>query len=328
MPGLAVEDAEESRCDSDVCKAIECLQARGMARILVTGAGGFIGRHLVGSVPATFPEDEVIAVYHRPPGAQLPPGPVLNLVDEADWLSLEGPFDIVFHAAAQIPRPGVLGSPIERFRGNERMAEHLLEATRRWRTRRLVFASSISVYPMGAAEVLRESLPPRPLEPYGTGKLVSEHVLNLACATDTEVVSLRFSSVYGPGMTLDSVITAFARRCQAGQTLLLFDGGKRQQDFVYVGDAVSAMLLAARHGASGVYNVGSGVATTMAELASIFTALPGWDSAVEFDRNAVERAPSVRLDITRAAEQLGYAPQVGLKDGLVEFQRAFVAGRS
>src|SRR5262249_36989077 len=150
-------------------------------------------------------------------------------------------------------------------------------ACQHWRPSRVVYVSSISVYPMGAAPVLHEDLVPKPNTHYGAAKLAGEHLMALAASTQTAVMSLRASSLYGPGQAAGTVLPLFIENAAAGRPIQLVAAGARTQDFLHVADAARGIVDAAASQATGVYNLASGVATSMVELARIVTALPGWN---------------------------------------------------
>src|SRR5262249_12803103 len=174
------------------------------ARVLVTGARGFLGRQVVAELLRRCKGTEIVAVSRRLPASNDHPGPTLDLCTAAAWRELGGRFDWVLHLAAQIPSPA--GSPDEGlYQANVLLSQNLLEACRDWRPSRLVYVSSIAAYPPGAAPVLHEGLIPNPNTRYGAAKLAGEHLAALAASSETAVVSLRASSLYGPGQPGGSV---------------------------------------------------------------------------------------------------------------------------
>ncbi|KAA0676210.1 NAD(P)-dependent oxidoreductase [Roseomonas genomospecies 6] len=289
-------------------------------RILVTGAGGFLGRAVLRLARTHWPSAEVVAVGHRtlPAGG---PAIAVDLTAPEAQVTLSGRWDLIVHVAANIPT-GAGAGRLAGLRDNLRMAETLLAVCERAPPKRLVMASSISVYPMGAAPVLHEGLAPCPDTPYGVGKLAAEHVLGVVRSFGTRVAILRLSSLYGPGQSAMSVLRLFLDRALAGSPLRLFGDGGRTQDFLHVEDAARGLVAAA--GADGVFNLGSGEATSMAELARLITALPACrGSAIEFTATP-DPSPSVRLDIGRAWAAFGYRPHIALTSGLEDYCHALL----
>jgi len=299
----------------------------GPRRILVTGARGFLGRALVGRLLERYPAATIVAISRRPPDPGDHPGPSLDLSLSQAWADIEGPFDWVFHLAARIPsRKGdVADGGI--FDDNVSPCLRLLEGCRRWQSSRLIHTSSISVYPMGAAKTLCEDLVPRPDTLYGAAKLAGEHILSLASSTGTAVVSLRLSSLYGPGQHGGTVLPTFIDNARHGRPIRVVAGGCRTQDFLHVADAACGLIDVATSTAAGIYNLGSGTATPMIDLAHAVTALPGWNVDV-IDSGGVETAPSVAVDIRKAQRDWGFMPQVTIGNGLKGYHDALLEGRS
>lgn len=296
-----------------------------MGRILVTGARGFLGCHLTELLGNHYQTTEISAVSRRSAGPDCLSGPALDLTNMASWETLGEGFDTIFHLAAHVPRGGGDADPLASLRANLSLAENLLQACLKWRPKTLVFASSISVYPLGAGDVLREGLMPTPSDPYGVSKLVSEQILTIGRTFGVKVTGLRLSSVYGPAMPQGSVIPAFAQRIQAGEPIVLYGEGERTQDFIYVRDAARAFICAAESPNEGIFNIGSGEATTMRQLAEIMVAQAG-HGRVEYDTENIEPSPSVRVDISQAKSDLGFIPEYTLDQGLKDSDGILMEG--
>jgi nucleoside-diphosphate-sugar epimerase len=195
-----------------------------------------------------------------------------------------------------------------------------LEAGRRSRTlRRLVYASSSSVYGDAERYPTRESDHPRPVSPYGVTKLAAEHLCSLyATSFGVPTVSLRYFTVYGPGQRPDMAFTRFAQAALRGNEIVVYGSGEQVRDFTYVEDVVEANLLAAtRDVAPGtVLNVAGGSHTTVNEVLQIFEELAG-------RRLSINRGGAVAGDVRRTGGDttairavLGWKPTVTLRDGI------------
>ena len=225
--------------------------------------------------------------------------------------------DGVFHLAAQ---PGVRGAG-DTFavyvRDNILATQRLLEAATRAGVP-VVQASSSSVYGNAEAYPTFEDAPLHPVSPYGVSKLACESLARAyAESFGLDVVSLRYFTVYGPRQRPDMAFSRIVASLLNGRPFELFGTGEQSRDFTYVDDAVAATLTAMRGTPrSGVYNVGGGGETTLAEVIAICERLCG-------KRLDVRRGPASVGDVRRTAadtslirSQLGWSPGTALEEGL------------
>lgn len=301
-------------------------------RALVTGAAGFIGSHL--SEALVEAGNDVLAVdcftdyygeIHKRRnlrGLASREGFTFVPADlaEVDIDPLLDGVDVVFHQAGQ---PGVRGSWADGFgeylSRNVLVTQRLLEATRRHPLRRLVFASSSSVYGDTARYPIVETDPTRPYSPYGVTKLAAEHLVRAyADNWGVPAVTLRYFSVYGPRQRPDMANHRIIAAASGGDPFPLYGSGQQTRDFTYVGDIVAANLLAAsREAATGaVINVGSGGSTTMSRVIELVSELTGRRVRTRRLPEQPGDIPHTRASVVFAAEILGWHPRVALRDGL------------
>ena len=292
-------------------------------RAIVTGGAGFIGSHVADALLARGDEVHVVDNLATGSRANVPAGAELHEVDIRD-AALAGLVarvepEVVFHLAAQAD----VGTSVERpdFDADVNVVGtvRLLEATRRVGAR-IVFTSTGGAMYGECLEPADESTPREPLSPYGTSKLAGEEYLfswnrlhgmaNVVC---------RLANVYGPRQlpSLEGgVIAIFLNRLRAGEQTVIFGDGGQTRDFVYVGDVASALLAAA--GGHGVYNVGTGIRTSVLDLHRLCAEVAG----VGAEPKLVEpRAGDLRdsvLDPGRAERELGWTPARTLAEGLAE----------
>jgi UDP-glucose 4-epimerase len=228
--------------------------------------------------------------------------------------------DAVVHLAAQTGVPRSLEDPRFDLESNVVGTFELLEACRQHGVRRVVLASSAA--PLGGAPPpASELVVPQPLSPYGASKLAMEAYASAYRASfGVETVVLRFSNVYGPYSYLKgSVVALWTKQLLRGETIRINGDGRQTRDFVHVDDICDAILLALEPGAEpGLYQLGTGVETSVIELARHMTALFGvdFDERVRFGPPLAAEVPRSYCDITKARNMLGYDPKRSIPEGL------------
>jgi UDP-glucose 4-epimerase len=289
-------------------------------RALVTGGAGFIGSTLADALQAR--GDEVLVLDDLSTGRRGNlDGPALLEGSILDPDDLEAAFaraepDVVFHLAAQIDVRRAVADPAFDARVNVEGTIRVLEAARAAGTGRVVLSSTGgAIYGEADSVPTPEDAPERPLAPYGQAKLSAEGYTGLfARLHGLSTVALRYANVYGPRqdpLGEGGVVAIFCGRAQAGETAAtVFGDGRQTRDFTYVGDVVEANLLAAAGAVTGAYNIGTGVETTVLEVAAALGLTP---------EHAPDRPGEVRrscLDPGRAAAALGWRPRTAFADGL------------
>ena len=228
--------------------------------------------------------------------------------------------EVIFHLAA---RPGVRTSWGPEFdtyvRYNILSTQYLLECASRSRaTRRIVFASSSSVYGDTSTERAKEDQSKNPVSPYGVTKLAGEHLCwAYASESRVSVIALRLFTVYGPRQRPDM---AFQRLIHAALTrtkFVLYGDGDQRRDFTYVQDVVGAFLLAANSSTtSQAFNIAGGGIVSMNEAVTLVEDLTGVSIDVERVKPQTGDVRHTGADLSKSRDILGYAPQVTLREGL------------
>lgn len=300
-----------------------------LGRILVTGAAGFIGSHLVDRLLADGREvvgvDSFTSYYSRErkernltlareeDGVSLIEGDVLSL--DLDEL-LRG-VEAMVHLAGE---PGVRrswGGHFQKYvERNLITTQRLLEAIYRKGETRLVYASSSSVYGGDGGYPIDEDHPRRPASPYGASKLAAEELVGLyrrECGIPT--VALRYFTVYGPRQRPEMALSRFLFAASRGRPVEIYGEGNQVRDMTYVSDAVEATV-ASLEAPLGVYNVGGGVRATVNEMLDIVRRITGVDLDVRYGPAAPGDVRSTWADSRRAAGALGYSPKTGLEEGI------------
>ena len=297
------------------------------AHVLVTGGAGFIGSHLVERLLAEGRAVRVLDNFAEGREANLAfaskHGDRLEVVrgDVRDLATVERAVqdvDVVFHQAAMRSVPRSVVDPLGANDNNVTGTLHVLEAARRHGVKRVVYASSSSVYGDAETYPTTEDMTPRPVSPYGMTKLAAEHLCEIYRTTSgVPTVSLRLFTVYGPRQRPDMAFTRLVEAALSGDPFLLYGDGTQSRDFTYVRDVVTAMRQAALSPWAGVANIGGGSRTTMLEVIEKVQALAGPIHLV--------RLPSQRGDVkhtaadtTVARKGFGYHPRTTLDQGLAQ----------
>ena len=300
------------------------------ARVLVTGGGGFIGSNLVAALLGRGDRVSVLDNFSTGNRANLAPFDRDVEIVEGDLRSYERVhaavrgIELVFHLGALGSVPRSVQDPLTSNAVNVDGTLNVLLAARDEGVRRVVFASSSSVYGSSGDLPRRESMAPDPISPYGVAKLAGErYCVSFSRVYESfEAVVLRYFNVFGPRQDPRSqyaaVVPLFVTAIAAGEPVTIFGDGEQSRDFTYVANVVDASLLAADvPGVSGrIFNVAAGVPHSVDALADAVGAI--LDRPVE-KRFLPPRAGDIRdawADISEARTVLGYEPRVGLDDGL------------
>lgn len=291
---------------------------------IVTGGSGLIGRSLVSELLHRGWEVDCLGrgAGSARAGVRYLRADLLDLQAVSNALRDSGGASVLFHLAAALPHHVPPPDAETYLRANVLSSLHLFEQAQLLGVGRVVHASSMSVIGVPTRLPITESHPLCPLSSYAISKLASEfHAERLRRTRDLNVASLRISSVYGPGMSGDSVLPRFVRCALDGSDLAWFGSGARTQNFVHVEDVTRALLLAAVAGARGVFTVGGERSIGMRALAELVVRLvPGTSSAARpagrLDPQDDERW---ELDLGRARTELGYVPSVPLEEGLARY---------
>jgi UDP-glucose 4-epimerase len=228
--------------------------------------------------------------------------------------------DFIFHQAGQ---PGVRASWGKEFdvylECNVRATQRLLEAVKdSSRLRRLVFASSSSVYGQSSDLPLRENSLPQPFSPYGVTKLAAEHLCALYHVNHgVPTVALRYFTVYGPRQRPDMGFHRFIRAALQDRPILVYGDGEQTRDFTYVADAVEANWLALGPGAVGqVVNIGGGSRSSVNQVLTTLEGILGRPIRREQRPPQPGDVRHTWADTSRARDRLGFSPRVSLPEGL------------
>jgi len=302
-------------------------------KALVTGGAGFIGSHLAEALCRR--GDSVVVVDDLSSGTldnlawRAPAGDLEFVQGDAGDDVLLGPLlkdcDCVFHLAAMPSVQQSIIAPLESNRRNLETTLRLFVAARDAGVRRVVFASSSSVYGDAKAGAQQEAAHPQLLSPYAIQKYAAEQYARLFHRLDAlPVVTLRYFNVFGPRQAYDSpyagVVARFCKAILNSRPITIYGDGQQSRDFTYIDNVISANLLAAAAPeekiAGRIFDCATGTSVSVIELAAALAELTGGPLAQSLEPNRAGDIRDSRADISAIESELGYRVSVGWKEGL------------
>ena len=302
--------------------------------VFFTGGAGFIGRHVM---PMLIDRGDRVRLFdsmtHRADrtdvDAWVATGQV-ELIEQdvryggAVQRAIRGCTHVIHFATVSINKS--VADPDESVDINFKGTHNVIAAAAAEGVQRIVYASSASVYGEPETLPMREDGELNPLTPYCIGKLAGEHLLRFyERQSGLSWIALRFFNVYGPGQKTGayytSVINHFVERVHRGEPPIIDGKGEQSMDFVHVHDVARAVVAALDARESGLpINIGTGVSTTVAQLADILVKAIGADVTPQFRPRDVLVSRRA-ADIRRAHDVLGWEPSVVVEDGLAELAK-------
>jgi UDP-glucose 4-epimerase len=300
-----------------------------MASYLVTGGAGFIGSHLAEELIRRGQRVRIVDnlitgkrqnLDHLPGGADFLEGDLADA--DVARRAVDG-MDYVLHQAAIPSVPRSVKDPVTSNRANIDASLNVLVAARDAGVRRVVYAGSSSAYGDTPTLPKREDMPTKPLSPYALQKLVAEQYCQMFTQLyGLETVTIRYFNVFGPrqdpGSPYSGVISLFSTALLEGRQPVIYGDGEQTRDFTYVANVVDGVLRAceAAEASGEVINVATGGRISLNQLLETMNRIVG--TRIE----AIHKEPrqgdvrDSQADIAKARRLLGYAPLVGLEDGL------------
>ncbi|MEO8193667.1 MAG: NAD-dependent epimerase/dehydratase family protein [Gemmatimonadales bacterium] len=304
-------------------------------RALVTGGAGFIGSHVADQFLEEGYEVEIIDDLSTGNRRNAPAKAVLHEVSvtsaEAARIARVGAFNVAVHLAAQIDVRKSVSDPLFDAKTNILGTLNMLEGIRQGGSgTRVVFTSTGgAIYGDFNTPPNAETFPKDPESPYAISKLAVEYYLAFyGRVHGLEHVSLRFGNVYGPRQDPHGeagVVAIFCSRILEGKPLTIFGDGMQTRDYVYVGDVARAVFRAAMMPLAPpgrvderAFNIGTGVGTSVVELARLLQEATGTSAEIVFAPRRQGEQQESFLDATKARAVLGWEPQIPLGDGLAK----------
>jgi UDP-glucose 4-epimerase len=241
---------------------------------------------------------------------------------DASWSDLLAGADVVYHLAWSTIPSEANRAPANDARVNIAGSLGLIQAIQNDGCAcRVVFASSGgTVYGILSMIPATEDHPLRPISAYGVSKLAVESYLTvIRDETGLSAISMRMGNLYGPGQSLQRVfgaVTHFAHRALLGEPVRIFGDGSVTRDYLYIDDAVDALMRAGAHTVQGSFNIGTGIGHSLNQVAGTIVAEIGRDLVVERLAPRPFDVPVSILDASRAREALGWEPRVTFDEGI------------
>lgn len=308
-------------------------------KIIVTGGAGFIGSHVVHALLREGHQVTVIDDFNDYYDPAIKRANVASFhgyfevaeMDLREWEPVRELFarvspDAVIHLAARAGvRPSIL-DPKLYIDTNISGTFHVLEASRLAGCRRILFASSSSVYGASKTVPFREDLPLlQTLSPYAATKIAGEQLCgNYVNLHGMRIACLRFFTVYGPGQRPDLAIHSFTDAIENGRSIKQFGDGTTRRDYTYIDDIVQGVMgaLSFVDGAGPrfeIFNLGENETITLAELITSIEKALGKKAIIERYPEQKGDMPLTSADITKARTLLGYAPHTPIREGIPKF---------
>jgi len=290
-------------------------------KIIITGGAGFIGKHLVnylldkGNVITIFDNfansEENSLDYFIKNGVKVINGDIRKFEEILKEAENQ---DVLIHLAAKISVSESILNPSETFEVNVDGTKNVLEACKRSNIKKVIIASSAAVYGESVPKIkLKENTKTNPISPYGKSKLVMEQEIR---KNNIDCIILRFFNIFGIGQTPEyaGVITKFIEMISTNKPLKIFGDGMQTRDFVSINDVVESIYDAIKNGKNGTYNIASGKAITINELAEFMISLSRKDLDIH---HISEKHGDIRYseaDISLAKSEIKYVPKLGLNE--------------
>ena len=288
-------------------------------KVLVTGGAGFIGKYLV---KALLEKGNSVTIFDNfsnstkksidflvNTGAKVIEGDIKKIEDIQNACIDQ---NVVIHLAAKISVPESIKNPIETYENNVNGTKNVLIASKKNNIKKIIAASSAAVYGKSGPNLkLTEDYEMNPISPYGDSKRKMElEISEFERKNKINCIILRFFNIYGIGQTPEysGVITKFIERIKEEKSLKIFGDGLQTRDFVAIDDVIQSIHNAILYGESGTYNIGSGKATTVKEIAELMISMNEVKLEIEYNDELEGDIRNSHADISRAKKEIKYFP--------------------
>jgi UDP-glucose 4-epimerase len=296
-------------------------------KFVITGGAGFIGSHIVKHLVSKNHEVSVVDDFSRGRLENLSGFEEIIEIHKIDILDLNSlrkiisDSDGIFHQAALTSVPESFLQKEKYHNVNVDGTENIFKLAKEF-GKKVVFASSSSVYGNTVLTPIVEDFDKNPINPYGITKLDDEKLAKKYHDLGVSIIGLRYFNVYGIGQTNNyaGVITKFFNQIKLNQSPIIFGDGSHTRDFVSVEDVAKANLLSMESDTDFSFlNIGSGIPTSVKELVQLMINLSGKSLEIEYDELPQGDVKESLADVSLAKKQIGWNFETSLKDGLQKF---------
>lgn len=301
-------------------------------RALVTGAAGFIGSNLVPELLKLGHSALILDNFSNSRRQNLPSSPGVTICKGDvtvydDVVNAVKQSDVVFHMAGQVGNVLSMERPQTDLITNVVGTINLLQACHEQNLKQIVFSSSSAIFGETKYIPVDEVHPKDPMSPYGLSKYAAEqYCLILGAEYGLRVACLRYFNVYGVLQHFNpygNVLPSFAEKVMAGEPLTIYGDGEQTRDFIEVSDIVRANILAMQCEANGVFNIGTGVATTVNQLAKIVIEAADKDVEIKYAPARSGEVQDSVATIAKASKELDFQPSVSINEGVRNYIACF-----
>ena len=299
-------------------------------RIFITGGAGFIGIHLCKKLLEL---NHDVTVYDNFSNSLQENFTSIikqkvtlifgDILDNSKLTTSMKNHDVVIHLSAQISVPASIKNPKLTFDVNVNGTQNVLDACLQNDITKIIAASTAAVYQNTSTKIILDEVSPvEPQSPYGESKLEMENkIIDFTSIHNIDATILRFFNVFGIGQSLEyaGVVTKFKENIQNNCPLVILGDGAITRDFIHVDDVVDAIILSTSHSKNSIYNIASGISTSISDLAKIMISISGKDIKILYHPSRSGDILFSSADISLAKETLKFMPKISLKSGLEEF---------
>ena len=301
--------------------------------VLVTGGAGFIGSHIADRLLRDGHSVRVLDNFDPYYSPELKRRNVKANEGNGNYKLIEGDVrdretvrkavegtGLIIHEAAQAGVRASVENPEKTVAVNMGGTVNVLSAARDAGLKKMVFASSSSVYGKVHYLPFDEKHPAEPISPYGVTKLAGEGLCRVYSELyGMEIPMLRYFTVYGPRVRPDLAINAFFRKAMKNEPLEIFGDGSKTRDFTYIDDIVDGTMLAIEKGETTPYNLGGGNRVSVKELADKIISIAGSSSEIVYAEDQRGDVIDTMSNPEKAKKELGWEPKTKIEDGLKKY---------